>query len=268
MIFILGQFILAYRWYVVSKHFNLKSGYIYFLSEQFKINFLELLIPVPNAEDYLRINSTRKAGNISLISSTKIIIADRIWGILSLALLLIGTLKLYYYKLNIPTLPNFAIIVFVLTLILVIFFRSWINNKIKHITRRHFNKDLDLKREIYLFLQYFNSLKTNLLLISISLSKFVLEYLTLYILLNILGIDIQWWMVFFSIPLLKFSVVLPLSYQGIGLYEAALVLVLTWLNVDFQDAVMISFIHFTFNIILILFGGFLFIFSNRKHKLK
>lgn len=268
MIYILGQFVLAYRWYLVSKHFNLKSGYIYFLSEQFKINFLELLIPIPNAEDYLRINSTRRAGNIGLTNSTKIIIADRIWGGLSLALLLIGTFKLYYYKLKIPLLPNFAILAFVIILIFIIFFWSRINNLIKQFAKRYFNKELDIKKEIYLFLQYFNSLKTNLLLISISLSKFILEYLTLFLLLNIFEIDIQWWMVFFSIPLLKFSVVLPLSYQGIGLYEAALVLVLTWLNVNFQDAVMISFIHFSFNIILIFFGGFLFIFSNRKHKLK
>lgn len=263
MIYIFGQFVLAYRWHLVSKHFNLKPTFKYILSEQFKINFLELLIPIPNAEDYLRINSTRRIGNISLTGSTKIIIADRIWGILSLGLLLIGTFKLYYHKLNIPSLPNFAIITILIFIILIFLFQSRINDKIKQFFKQHFNKDFDVKNQIYLFFKHFNSLKTNILLISISLSKFFLEFLTLYLLLNIFKIDIQWWMILFSIPLLKFSVVLPLSYQGIGLYEAALVLVLTWLNIDFQDAAMIGFIHFAFNILLILFGGILFIFSKR-----
>lgn len=263
MIYIFGQFVLAYRWYLVSKHFNLKPTFKYLLTEQFKINFLELLIPIPNAEDYLRINSTRRIGNISLTGSTKIIIVDRIWGVLSLGLLMIGTFKLYYHKLNIPDLPNSAIITFLIFIILIFFFKSQINDKIKQFAKQYFNKDLDVKNQIYLFFQHFNSLKTNLKLISLSLSKFFLEFVTLSLLLSIFELDIQWWMILFSIPLLKFSVVLPLSYQGIGLYEAALVLVLTWLSIDFQDAVMISFIHFTFNILLILFGGILFIFSKR-----
>jgi uncharacterized membrane protein YbhN (UPF0104 family) len=91
-----------------------------------------------------------------------------------------------------------------------------------------------------------------------------LSALVIFILLNSADATIPFYYLLISLPLFYFSGVLPLSVQGIGLFEAAMVLVLPVFGVAGDITRAVALLHFTFHLLLILSGGVVFLVSNLR----
>jgi hypothetical protein len=86
-----------------------------------------------------------------------------------------------------------------------------------------------------------------------------------YILVNGSGLAVSYWQLLAVTPLLILSFILPLSLQGLGLPEAAMVWILTRMGVQSETAAAIGMMHFACYIFLIITGAIIvFVFSDDR----
>ncbi len=257
----------AWRWKISciahAGNISLKSLAI----AQVEIAFLEIIFPVPDSEDAFRILNMRKR-NYSLSESIAIVLYDRMIGLAVLFFLFPFTILLFgsevFSGFNISnTIIAFA---FLAGFAAVIFHRSilqgllFLTGKISRIKSSLSGLRNELDKSI-----------PNLVVAQSLLLTFIygiLGTLVPWILVRALGQEVSFLPLLAAIPLFYFSAILPLSYQGLGLYEASLILILQLLGVDREVALATGIIHFLLHIVIILTGGFVHLFNPDKSQIE
>lgn len=262
LIYFLRYIIQGLRWYNASlAHSNSVKNWRFFIRAQLEIAFLEMVFPMPDSEDALRIIKQRHFLSDTGMCMT-IILFDRMMGLLFLITivpfsfvflnkqfiesihsntLLIGIISIAIFS---TTLFYRYIIIVIIQTIQKGFSFNWIFlENLKNSIRLK----IDIRyRVIGLFLVVCFGMASSLCIWSLALS---------------FGITIPFITLFLSIPFLYISQTFPISYQGLGIYEATIAFILQQNGVDNSFAIAIGSIHFFFHVIIIAVGG-CFVFIN------
>jgi glycosyltransferase 2 family protein len=250
------QLWLALRWSVALKTFGFYIKTINLLKYQLLCNFIDIIIPIPDSEDFYKVVRMRASG-VSVSSGTAIIIYDRIVAISSLLILMPASLFFYLEVMNALVVALMLSISFCLLLILI--FRQKVIGQlvslfchIPGVLPEHFTALVKVSKQPI-------SLKSFIMLLGLNILKITSSLFVVLLLTSIFGFQPTWLEVLVMLPVFHFSVMIPISYQGLGLYEGAMILLLTYIGMDQQSAVFAGIIHFCMNLSVILLGGILFL---------
>lgn len=262
LIYILRYIIQGLRWYNASlAHSNsVKNGHFY-IRAQLEIAFLEMVFPVPDSEDALRIMKLRHFLSDTGMCMT-IILFDRMIGLLFL-ITIVPFSFLFLNKQFIESIHSNPLLIGIIGTVLfsaTLFYRyiiiviiqtaqKWFS--FNWIFLENLKNSIQLKTDIrYRIIGLF-------LVVGFGMaSSFCIWALTLSF-----GITIPFLTLFLSIPFLYISQTFPISYQGLGIYEATIAFILQQNGVDKSFAIAIGSIHFFFHVIIIAIGG-CFVFTN------
>lgn len=255
------QALLALRWSAAARAFGALLQYPKLLRGQLLINFWELLIPVPDSEDIIKGYFMHQWG-ISSGKMISVLIFDRLMGLFIIFLLLPGTIFIYKNLLP-PYLYITALIAFAIVFVLFIFFRRRLSTWAYLILNPWLSDTM--KALLLSGTESAIPVKSFLIVLIINVLKKASAALVLLLILISLDIKIPFLILFFTVPVLQFSVILPLSYQGLGLFETALIFMLTtYHHVPPDLATLAGIIHLFFNLILIFISGVLFMFFDKS----
>lgn len=255
------------RWHVaVVAHSQVMPLKISVLS-QIEIAFLEIVFPLPDSEDGLKIAYMHRQ-QIPLTSSTPIILYDRMIGI-SILLLLLPFSFLLFAKNVLPVYlqSSWIPVVFLLgTLPFAIYHRSIISQLFLL-----FDKYLSAKTNWQQALRNELQKRIPFSFVSLSLALTILHALlgaaAAWLLVKSLQSEASFLLLLAGIPLYYISAILPLSIQGLGLYETALVFILKQQGIDTETAIAAGLLHFVFHVAVIVAGGVIHLFNTDKESL-
>lgn len=255
------QVLLAFRWRAAIETFGITLPIPKLLNRQLLINFWELLIPVPDSEDIIKGYFMHQWG-ISSGKMIPILIFDRLMGLFIIFLLLPGTLFIYKNLLP-PYLYITALIGFAFVFVLFVFFRRRLTVWAYLIFKRWLSDSS--KALLFSAAESVIPFTSFLKVLFINILKKASAALVIFLILLSLDLNIPFLILFFTVPILQFSIVLPLSYQGLGLFETALIFILTtYHQVPADIATLAGIIHLFFNLILIFISGALFMFFKKS----
>jgi uncharacterized membrane protein YbhN (UPF0104 family) len=224
---------------------------------EFEILFLEVIIPLPDAEDLIRSFFWQKA-QCSISGILTALLFSRVCGVLAIVLLLpfsfimLGASFGDYFYLweNIIWLLPVITSVGVLAHKKLLRFVGSILIKIKHIPPQI---AATIQRvaatDISLFKYIVGLFATYLQLGFIAAAFYVLTFNS--------GIEITYLQLFLTTPILLLAFTLPLSLQGLGLPETAMIWILLHFGANKEMATAVGVVHFACYILIILFGGLL-----------
>lgn len=256
--FSLKYIFLSLKFYYVSALKKSKNQFLFFFKAEYVIQFVDLIIPIPNIEDFLRFLLLDKL-NKPVKESVTIIFLNRVVGFIGVSFLFIfssyfGFQFFLKYRENIKALfmiLKIGLLIFIL-LLTVIFFSKKIKNKIKNIGLKF--KTVDLRNVkfglsfLFLFLHYLSWI------------------LSIYCMFESVDLNIPIYQILVILPFLVISVIIPISYQGLGIPETTLLLYLTYLGVSIDLSLSIALMHLL-NYLSVIFVGFLLFTFSKDFKL-
>lgn len=256
----------ALRWQAVSRSQGVRRSVGFFVRCVFQVKALEYLVPVPNSEDVVRL-AQLKLAKIPTLKSVSIIFADRIVGLTILVSFLMLSVNVM------PLIPDdlgLGISFGVLLCVLLMFICS------KHLSafaQTVLSKLHQKLRNVITLSEEEPAVSSD----SVSMSSFfsvpsavfgfsqvLSEALILYSLFKAFGLNLTVIESAGLVPLCTLSLVMPLSYHGIGLYEGALVVLLMILNFSELTSITVAMAHFQLTLITLLMGVIAVIMSGRN----
>ena len=252
------------RWQTACRAHGKNISPAELVKRQIEIAFLEILFPFPDSEDVIKVIFLDKLG-VSLSVGTAIVIYDRIIGVIVLLIILPFSATVFS-KIFFHTGFSNLIVIICLPLLIaaIVFYRKIIKAFLKIIPNSFKGKSL--------FLAEFDAIMTSKIAFSWILKSLLLTSLFAlcsatvpWLLINSLGSHVSFFILLISIPLFYVSAILPLSIQGLGLYEATLVFVLQYTGIPTEICVKAGIIHFIFHLIIIVSGGIIFLFDREKN---
>lgn len=230
---------LSYRVYYLSTAKEYNYSLSQFIRFEFKLSFYELIIPIPDYEDIARYLFLRKMG-IKKVKTLSILFYNRIVGFFALSCFFIflfsyvksfltdkiGEEKIFYLFASI-----FIIFGLFILFVLVISFDS------RGIYAKKYKKYKRLLR--------YSMITPNKLFIGFCMGvlQFIFWGVSIYFITESYNYHINLYVLFALIPLMTISFLLPLSYQGIGIPEATLILFLNYTSPDL-NVLLIAITHF------------------------
>lgn len=223
-----------------------------YILNEFKLLFLELLFPIPNSEDFFRV-LFHKLKNIELHKCISIVMVMRISSIVTIVFLLVGLI----IELNSVFIKSkfwlaAGLFTFLLTIILT--YKFWINIALKFI-----NKPKWIVKLLSDIVDNSITMKQYSILTSFSFINYFFSALAIYFILLSIGFELNLLKILVIIPALIFSFILPLSIQGYGLPEAALLFLLIQFGIPEETATAAALLHLSFYTSLIILGALLFL---------
>lgn len=261
VLYFLKYVIQGLRWYNASNAHGGSTPCYNFIQDQIEISFLEMVFPVPDSEDALRIVKM-KSNNTSLTQATAIALYDRVIGFMFLLIMVpicIDTYTIVSVNIGASYLYISAFLLFVIG----IFYRFIALKFIKLLHKSSLKKFINLN-EVIIELSRPISLYHNIIAVILVLLYGITTIMSAYVLMNGLVTEVSFFSLFAGIPILYLSQIVPVSYQGLGLLEASLVYILQSLNIPMETAMTAGLIHFTFHVLIILFGGIIFLLKTFK----
>jgi uncharacterized membrane protein YbhN (UPF0104 family) len=259
MVFMSLRFmILGTKWWLAINQSGL--SWPWFLRNEWHILFLEFVIPVPDAEDLLRV-SLMRGRNIPWASGLRGLFWMRISGLSVLSVLLMLFLwrqgqDLFGVR---PALAYATLaLLFIFSLVFmrpILFSAAKVFSRVPGIGGR-------LAGTISEALAVPVGKGVFLGLLTVSLCHMLAQASVVHILLHGIGHDLPLHHLLLLMPFLTVSFLLPLSIQGLGLPEATLVFLLPLYGVPETVATAVSAVHLACYVSMILFGGALFAFDN------
>ena len=245
---------LAFKFRFAANSMAIQSGATGFILFEFKLLFMEFIIPVPNAEDLFR-TLFLKLKHIPSAKCLNVILAMRVSGMITMAFLLIGLL-FYTGTVIVQYKARVVLPILLLALLLLFTHRIWLRKLADHLKKPGWLHNLLQKVAL-------DNIRTGkyATLITISLLHYLCSALVVYFLLRSFETELSFLIILTIVPVMALSFLIPLSIQGLGLPEAALLFMLIKLNIPEEVATVISIVHLLFYIIFILLGGFLFFFD-------
>jgi uncharacterized protein (TIRG00374 family) len=268
---ILKYCILGYRWYFNLKYFlHIKDISLrFYIQSYLEVVFLRMVFPIPDSEDMLRILKMKSA-NIALNKATQVIIIDRTFALLFILALLPFTIYIYFNEIFSKNKEALMLLIgLLIVFVLVLAFRRKLIAIVVHLLEK-----LQPRRFIAVLkniLLEISSLKTDRntsikYLMLIGLSN-LLNILALWILLIAYAQSVSIASLYFSLPLLLLPIFLPISYQGLGVFEAILIGLLPIYGVSNEISIVVSSLHFSFEILMLLLGGCIYTLNRKSNEI-
>lgn len=253
MVFLILRILsLGYKFKIAATFFGISIPIKSYYINEFRMLFLEFVLPFPNAEDLFRI-AFHKLRKVEFHQCLSIIFNMRISGIIIIAALMSGLL-LQLGSNFIDTKGVVLILVFGLMLILILTYKIWLRLLLKFTKRK-----IWLQKLINNILDNKISTKQFIQLIIVGFVHSITSALAIYFILLAVNCPIAFYKVLLIVPAMTLSFILPLSIQGYGLPEAAMLFILIQFGVQQELATTASFIHLIFYSILILIGAIIFL---------
>ena len=248
--------LLSYKWKTACV--AAKSPSVsWFAQREFHLLFLEMMFPLPNAEDMLRL-AFMKIRKISWSEGLKTILLMRVSGVFVLCLLVLLFLLRQGAEQILGLSDMLLYSILTLVLFFLIFYRFVLTFINRFVRKLPYVGNL-LSRPVEKALSMGDSPLQYVQLGTLSLLIYMAEALGFWVLLEGIGASIAFWDIYSLTPFLTLSFVLPLSIQGLGLPEAALVFLLPFYGLEHSDAAAVGVIHLGIYISVIICGGLLFL---------
>ena len=246
------------RWYNAANAHALYRSPTFFIKSQIEIAFLEMALPIPDSEDALRIVRMKQVGG-DMGTLFIIILFDRMIGIFFLLLLLPFSFLLVVnvLSINLPLNRSFLFCACTAVLVFVVFYRRILMFLLK-LLPRFWGSNSNFFRDLYLSLSVKPIIKYQLWGFAGVVSFALAGALCIWLIAFSLDIQVPFSFLFFSIPLYYVSQIFPLSYQGLGLYEATLIYLFQRHGIPKEQAVAVGTLHFILHLLIILTGGAIF----------
>lgn len=231
----------------------------WFLRNEWHILFLEMAVPIPDAEDALRMALLRSKG-LTWAQGIRSVFYLRLTGLAMMCVILIAFVVIHGARFfEIAGQWNYGLLA-MLILLMTFFARPTMKfsipllEKIPKVGGR-------LAAVVSSAIEKPFQPKRIALLIMLSGLHLLVQACLIQLLLVWVANDVPFLDVFLITPILALSFLLPLSIQGLGLPEAALLLILPRFGVSLEDAGAIAAVHLMAYIAIILMGGLLFTFD-------
>jgi len=261
IIYLLRHVILALRWWICIKVYGYNLPKHRILLDHFKIGFLEIITPIPDAEDGLRVIFMKRY-NLPITDSIIAVIYDRVMGVLFLCVLLPLTILSYSGIID----SNKAAIIYLLIafFISIILFRAFILRILFKLISIVWNPDILFIDKINKLIKKDIPFLWKLITMLLCIVQGLFSVLIIVFILKIWAVSVPFYLLFVALPILYISVIVPVSIQGLGLFEAALVLILIHLGIEESIAISAGVLHFLYNLIYLSIGGAIFLFSRSE----
>jgi uncharacterized membrane protein YbhN (UPF0104 family) len=231
---------------------------------QIEIAFLEIVFPMPDSEDGLKMAYMHRE-NISLASATAIILYDRIIGI-SILLLLLPFSFLLFAKNILPGYLQSGSIppVFLLIMLPLVIFHRILISRMFLLFQKRFPAKTNAMQALRNELQKKIAFSVVLQSLAFTFIYALCGTAVVWLLVEAFYLKASFLFLLAGIPLYYISATLPLSIQGLGLYETALVFILQQQGISNETALAAGVLHFVFHTIIIAAGGILYSFGSKK----
>ncbi len=245
---------LGMKWYLSMDQTAL--SWPWFLRNEWHILFLEFAIPVPDAEDLLRV-SLMRAKDVPWSVGLRAVFLMRMSGVFIVStLVLLLVLRQGHEMLGARPATGYAILA-MLMLFCLTFVRPFLLWAVRILRCLPFVGE-SLARTVREALSnpVGSVLFTGLSVITIL--HMSAQAAVVYVLLQGIGHHVAFFDLLLLTPLLTLSFLLPLSIQGLGLPEATMVLLLPFFGVQETAATAVAAVHLACYVIMIATGGVLF----------
>lgn len=258
LLLMVSRFLLmGLRWRVASD--TRLADIKWFLKNELHILFLEMAVPIPDAEDALRIALLRTKG-LNWSEGIRSVFYLRLTGLAVMCIILMAFVMLQGARfLEISGQWNYGLLA-VLILSLAFFARPAMKHSVP-LLQKIPKVGSQLASVISSAIEKPFQSKRVALLTILSVLHFLVWTCLIQVLLLWVDADVSFLGVFLVTPILSLSFLLPLSIQGLGLPEAAMLLILPRFGVPLEAAGAIAAVHLMAYLAIILLGGLLFMFD-------
>ena len=258
--FLFREVFFGLRWWNSVRLFDEILPLSYYIKNSFIIKFFDYTLPLPAADDFYKV-VLLKMKNLPLSKAFASTILDKIFGFLLLAVLFFFSLPLLFNQAFLSDNQLYLIIlllvIFILPMTLLAAKPSLLMNSILWLGKTLFPKRYGHFQDEAI--QYHQSQQDRAKLIVqllVVIGYNVVLASMIYFLFHALNASLDYTSILVCIPLFTFAVLLPLSYQGLGLYEAAMVFVfINFFDVNPLVAQSIGILHFAFSLVVYALGG-------------
>ncbi len=236
---------------------NNRPPLLWSILTEWRILFLEFVLPIPDAEDFFRLTLLRLR-NVPGPAAIRSVIRMRVAGMV----VLISLLLFFFFLWGQPVLGKKATTVYSILALSILLMLPFTNHFIRiasAVIKRIPKFGRSLAKPITEALSEQTSSGLMSILVVISLCQAVVQAAVIFILLHEMNESICFLHILSIVPLLNLSFILPISIQGFGLPEACLVFVLPYFGVPMETAAAIAVIHLLLYSSMILFGAYLFL---------
>ena len=243
--YLISQFVSTIRWWIISKEMGFSGRWLEFAIIYFKGIFFNLFLPTSIGGDLYKIHTISKKDH--RFQAVLSVFQDRLMGLVSLCL--IGMISANLMLSNIPeSLWIILNTLALLSLFIIIFLKIY--KKIFHI--------LGLKnRNLRLVTWEDTSLFLNILSLSFLIQ--LGSILSVAIIGKGLLLNIPIGYYFIALPLITLLTLLPITFNGIGIREYAFIYLFGLRSISAEDAMAVSLLFFSVQILTGIIGGILYI---------
>lgn len=245
---------LAFKFYAIVPDKKNKS-WLSFAKAEYIIQFIDIIVPIPNIEDVLR-GFFLKAQHETNKRAILLVFINRAIGLGAFCLLfLIGVyLGFHFYtnliKQSLESISSGGVVLLIALIALIILAAVVYYFKDK-ISRLSF---IDLSQQLSVF-----RVAVGFVFVA---AHYIFWAASILFLLKALHHECTFLAVLIVLPVLVLSVVVPISYQGLGLPETGLFLYFLFMEFSAEQAFAVAFLHFFLYLMIIISGGVLFLKDN------
>lgn len=268
----------AIRWQVLLKYLGYKYGLNLLSRLSFITFFLNIYVPVAIAGDVMRVailpadeKGSKEDKNFHLTRVTASVVTDRLVGMAGIMILaFIGLFFCYKLLLNSKILPIFGLTAFgIVTGFLVLFSR-----RIQNIIKRVFNLPVrilspiknalkEVSESLFVYRDNYSVFKK---VIPISILSQLCVVLYFYLLAISIDVEINFAILLLFVSIIEFVSTIPISFGGIGIREAATIIMFSSAGIKAPEAMTVSLLSFVVIMIVGAAGGFIYLYWHIDRK--
>ncbi len=245
LMYLLSQFISSLRWFIISKSLDFPGTFLKYLKYYFVGMYFNLFLPTGVGGDLLKILYLTKEKPQKL-KATYTIIMDRTLGLA--AMFVLGGISIYFIH---QTLPD-HIALFLKSSAIIILLTILTLRPLYYLLRTLFS-DFVLKNETLFY--FLKNTTPTISAFSLSLMLQALGMGAVAILGNGMNLGIESSYYFSVFPIVALAIILPISFNGIGVREGGFIYFLGLRGIPQEKALTLSLSFFSIQVISSLLGG-------------
>lgn len=257
------------RWQVLLRYVGYRYNFMFLLKLGFISLFFNIYVPSGLAGDFARVMMLLKGKKfedrkLAISNITASVITDRVSGMVGL--LFLATMSLFfYYRILADSRIIFIFLLagIIIILIFLVLFSRRVQRFFKNMLKFN-SKFLDFIKNTFKDLIdalhiYRKNYSVFIKVIPISILSHLCVILYFYTLSRSVEVDISFLKFVVFVPIIEIVASIPLSFGGVGIREAATILLFGLQGVPASVAMSISLLSFALILILGLFGGITFL---------
>lgn len=246
LMYLLSQFISSLRWYIISKSLDFPGTFLKYLKYYFVGMYFNLFLPTGVGGDLLKILYLTKEKPQKL-KATYTIIMDRALGLAAMFVLGGVSVHLIHHL----TLPG-HIALFLKSSAIIILLTMLMLKPLYFLLRTQFS-DFVLKNETLFY--FLKNTAPTINAFSLSLMLQALGMGAVAVLGNGMNLGIEPSYYFSVFPIVALAIILPISFNGIGVREGGFIYFLGLRGIPQEKALTLSLSFFSIQVISSLLGG-------------